>query len=86
MPAISSMLLMRATMPFEPKALPDLKTTPVLLLSGATDPIVPAASRERLAGALTAAGADVTQELVPAGHNLSQKDFAIAEKWLEHLT
>ena len=76
-------LLMRAMLPFEPPALPDLKSTPVLLLSGAADPMVPAASRDRLAAVLGQAGATVSHKVVPAGHNLTPSDLALAAQWLE---
>jgi phospholipase/carboxylesterase len=78
-------LLMRAMLPFEPQALPALPATPVLLLSGAADPIVPAASRDRLAAVLAEAGATVTHEVVAAGHNLTQQDLTLGARWLEHL-
>lgn len=78
-------LLMRAMLPFEPQALPALDATPVLLLSGAADPMVPAASRERLAAVLREAGAAVSHEVVAAGHNLTQQDLALGARWLEHL-
>ena len=76
-------LLMRTMLPFEPPALPDLKSTPVLLLSGAADPMVPAASRDRLAAVLGQAGATVSHKVVPAGHNLTPSDLALAAQWLE---
>ena len=80
--ALAGAVLMRAMMPFEPPALPDLAGMPVLILSGAQDPIVPAPSRDRLAQLLRAAGADVTHEVMPAGHGLSGQDLASAERWL----
>lgn len=79
---LAGAVLIRAMMPFEPKELPDLHGLPVLMLSGAADPIVPAQSRERLAQLLSAAGADVTHEVVPAGHGLSPQDLSIAARWL----
>jgi phospholipase/carboxylesterase len=78
-------LLMRAMLPFEPRPLPALPATPVLLLSGAADPIVPAASRDRLAAVLAEAGANVIHEVVAAGHNLTQQDLTLGARWLEHL-
>jgi phospholipase/carboxylesterase len=82
---LAGALLMRATLPFEPEALPDLKAKPVLLLSGAADPMVRPASRDRLAAVFGEAGATVIHETVDAGHNLTQRDFAQAAQWLEHL-
>jgi phospholipase/carboxylesterase len=80
--SLAGAVLMRAMTPFEPPTPPDLKGVPVLMLSGAADPIVPAANRDRLAEILGAAGASVTHEIVPAGHNLSPRDIAAAERWL----
>lgn len=80
--ALRGAVLMRAMMPFEPQTLPDLAGIPVLMLSGTTDPIVPPRSRDRLAQILNAAGADVTHEIVPAGHGLSPHDMAAATRWL----
>ncbi len=68
--------------PFEPETLPDLTGIPVLMLSGAVDPLVKAEDRDRLARMLGVAGADVTYEVVPAGHNLSPRDITLAEHWL----
>jgi phospholipase/carboxylesterase len=75
-------VLLRAMLPFEPKAVPKLSGKPVLLLSGSNDPMMPAASRDRLAAILTQTGAALTDEIVGGGHNLTQKDFAIAAQWL----
>ena len=60
----------------------DLAGRPVLLLSGALDPIVPADNAERLAASLRKAGASVTHTVNPAGHGLSQADLAAAGAWL----
>lgn len=59
---------------------------PVLLLSGAADPIVPAASAARLAAVLTEGGAAVRHETLPgAGHGLAQADLALVTSWLAGL-
>lgn len=79
---LAGAVLMRAMTPFEPPKPPDLSGIPILMLSGAADPIVPAQSRERLARLLSEAGADVTQKIVPAGHGLSPQDLAAAARWL----
>ena len=79
---LAGAVLLRAMMPFTPETLPDLAGIPVLMLSGAADPLVEAADRDRLARTLSVAGADVTHEVVPAGHNLSPRDIAAAEHWL----
>lgn len=83
--ALDGAVLMRAMLPFEPQPAPALNSLPVLLLSGEADPIVPAASRDRLAAVLKDAGAAVTHHVMPAGHNLISHDLALAAQWLEHL-
>ena len=80
---LAGALLMRATLPFEPETLPALKAKPVLLLSGAADPMVRPAARKRLAAVLREAGAAVVHETVDAGHNLTRQDLALAAHWLE---
>jgi phospholipase/carboxylesterase len=80
--SLAGAVLMRAMTPFEPETLPDLTGVPVLMLSGAADPLVPAQNRDRLAEILRAAGAEVTYEVVPAGHGITARDLASAERWL----
>ena len=80
---LAGAILIRGMPPFEPQSLPDLKGTKVLILSGGGDPLVPPASRDRLAALLRDAGADVTYEIVPASHNLTQRDLELASRWLE---
>jgi len=84
--ALKAALLIRAMLPFEPQPLPQLAGKPVLLLSGANDSMIPAGPRDRLAAVLQAAGADLVHKILPAGHNLTPNDLAIAAPWLEQLT
>jgi phospholipase/carboxylesterase len=79
---LAGAVLMRAMLPFAPASVPNLARKPVLMLSGAADPIVPAAQRDQLAGLLRDAGADLQYEVLPAGHNLTQQDLALAADWL----
>jgi phospholipase/carboxylesterase len=59
---------------------------PVLLLSGAMDPIVTASESDRLARLLQAAGADVRNlRLAAGGHGLSEEDEEIAKAWFASL-
>jgi len=83
--ALSGAVLLRATLPFEPQILPGLKNKPVLLLLGASDTMIPAASSQRLAAVLQSAGVRLTAKTLPAGHNLTQDDLVIAKNWLEQL-
>ena len=79
---LAGAVLMRATVPFVPQTLPHLAGMPVLILSGAMDPMVSADKRERLAQLLAAAGANVEAEVVPTGHNLTAQDISLASAWL----
>jgi len=75
-------VLMRAMMPFDPRPLPDLSGKPVLILTGAQDPIVPEEQAGLLAAYLGEAGAVVAYEVVPAGHGLTGYDLQLATAWL----
>jgi len=53
----------------------------VLIANGSQDPLVPTDHPHRLAAHLRAGGADVTLELHPAGHGLTQTDITAAREW-----
>jgi phospholipase/carboxylesterase len=76
--------LLRAMVPL-PDTPGDLTGIPVLILSGATDPIVPAENAGRLAAMLQGAGASVQHQVLPAGHGLSQSDVTLTRNWLRQL-
>lgn len=79
---LAGAVLLRAMVPLSDAPLGGLSARPVLILSGAMDPIVPADNAGHLAASLTAAGADLTHETLPTGHNLSRMDLEIAKGWL----
>ena len=76
-------VLFRAMVPLIPEPLPSLAGTPVLLSNGRTDPLVSHEETERLAALLQRAGAQVTLEWQPAGHELTSRDVDGARTWLE---
>lgn len=80
---LAGAILIRGMLPFDPPSLPDLNGMPVLMLNGSEDPIVPAATRERLAQALKKAGAKLQYELLPAGHQITRQDLQLAADWLK---
>ncbi len=82
---LAGAVLLRAMAPFADPPVSDLAGKPVLLLSGEADPIIPADNAARLAAALTAAGADLRQQVLPVGHGLSQADVALTKAWIEKL-
>ena len=71
--------------PMVPLATPPEATspgTPVLILSGETDPIVPLENARLLARSLASGGAQVEHTILPTGHGLSPMDFEAARRWI----
>jgi phospholipase/carboxylesterase len=83
--ALAGAALLRAMVPLAEPPPVDLTGTPVLILSGALDPIVPADNAARLAAILTQAGATVQHQTLPTGHGLSQADVTLTKTWLDQL-
>lgn len=75
-------VLFRAMLPSETTPPRTADGTRVYLGAGRRDPIVPAASVERLAALLRASGADVTLDWRNAGHGLTGEDVESAMHWL----
>jgi len=79
---LSGAILLRAMVPLANPPQADLAQKPVLIISGASDPIIPASNAAQLAAMLKDAHADVQHLTLPAGHNLTQTDVTLASKWL----
>lgn len=82
---LAGAVLLRAMVPLSVPPAADLAGTPVLLLSGVADPIVPASNSASLAAQLAERGADVTHRSLPVGHQLSQADIVVARDWLKEI-
>ncbi|MCJ2013867.1 alpha/beta hydrolase [Methylobacterium sp. J-076] len=82
---LAGAVLIRPMVPFAAPPRADLAGRPVLILSGAMDPIVPVENARRLAAQLVAAGAAVTHRMLPAGHGLSQAEIGLAAGWIAGL-
>jgi len=80
---LAGAILLRAMVPLSDAPQAKLRGKPVLIMSGATDPIIPAANAARLASMLKQAGAAVEHRTLPVGHELSQADISFARAWLE---
>ena len=80
--AFAGAILMRAMLPFDPRPLPDLAGVPILMLVGRQDELIPVDQAGLLAALLGEAGADVTYEVLRAGHGLTQEDLTLAASWL----
>lgn len=79
-------VLLRAMTPLEPAQAADLGGTPVLLLSGRQDPIVPRENVEHLATLLREAGAEITIRWSDGGHQLEAAEIEAARDWLSRQT
>jgi phospholipase/carboxylesterase len=80
--ALAGAVLLRAMVPLSATPPVNLAGKPVLLLSGAADPIIPAEKAARLAFTLKQHGAAVEYRTLPAGHQLAQVDVDLARTWL----
>ena len=79
---LAGAVLLRAMSPFRQLPGVALGGKPILMISGATDPIVPATDAARLAAAFQGAGAAIEHRIVPGGHSLSPTDLSLAKGWL----
>ncbi|MGH9408627.1 MAG: alpha/beta hydrolase [Vicinamibacterales bacterium] len=82
---LAGAVLFRAMVPIVPDPLPDLRRAHVLISNGRSDPLVAPDETERLAALLRSAGADVSLEWQPLGHQLLPGDFEGARIWLRSL-
>lgn len=80
--AFAGAVLLRAMVPLTDPPTSGIDRTPVLLLSGVADPIVPEENARRLAAMLGSAGAAVEHRVLPATHALSQADINLARQFL----
>jgi phospholipase/carboxylesterase len=74
--------LLRAMSTLAEPPLADLSGKPVLILSGALDPIVPAENARRLAQSFADSRATVEHVTAPGGHALGQADIRTLTGWL----
>src|SRR5262249_14134731 len=84
--ALAGAILLRAMTPLSDVPAADLGGKPVLIVSGAQDPIAPPKNAARLADLLRRAGAAVEHRVLPAGHPLSNDDVALARAWWREVT
>jgi len=72
---------LRATLPLSQSPPTDLTGVPVLINSGAHDPMMSAEGATKLAAVLQRRGASVEYRTLPSGHELSQADISLAKQW-----
>ena len=83
--ALAGGVLLRAMVPLTDPPAGDLPATPVLMLSGAMDPIVPAENAARLAALLSVRGAQVEHRTLPASHGLTSADLTAARDFIARI-
>jgi phospholipase/carboxylesterase len=82
---LAGAVLLRAMVPLQQAPTTDLAGKPVLIVSGTSDPIIPADNSARLATMLQQAGAEVQHRVLPVGHQLSQADLTLTKAWVQRL-
>jgi phospholipase/carboxylesterase len=80
--ALAGAALLRPMMPLANPLVPDLGGKPILLISGQSDAIATSAALAPLQAALEQARADVTAQVLPAGHALTRGDADLVRRWL----
>ncbi len=75
-------ILLRPMLPLTKQKNEHLEGKEILILRGTKDRVIPAESTDLLIEALTDAGAHVTVFDIDAGHELTEKDVALANRWL----
>jgi phospholipase/carboxylesterase len=83
---LSGAILLRAMVPLTAVPAVNLDAKPVLIISGAQDPIVPSENAAKLVDLLRASGASLEHRIFPAGHGLSDADVTMAQQWLRKFT
>ena len=78
----SKAILVRPMVPLKPSPLPALKGGRVLLLAGQFDPIAQPPIVTELEQLLRKAGAEVSLQFQPSGHELTSGDVRAAREWL----
>ncbi len=83
--SVGGAVLMRAMSPYGKPVHVSAPNSPVLLLSGKRDPIVPESRKRNLIDQLNQANCEVTAVDLAAGHEIGSKDVELAVEWLRKL-
>ena len=80
---LSGAVLLRAMVPLTDPPKRSIAGTPVLIVSGAQDPLAPTSNPAQLAAQLKERGAAVEHRIVPGGHGLTQMDVNLAAAFIK---
>jgi phospholipase/carboxylesterase len=80
---LSGAVLLRSMAPFKSMPSVDLNQKPILLLNGSQDQMIPRAATNQLINTLKNSNANLTQEILPTGHGLTQSDITFTTNFLK---
>ncbi len=84
--ALAGAVLIRVMTPlYRTRSEAKLDGKPILMLSGAMDPIVQQSDAANLAAQFRAAGAALSHQVLPAGHGLTRLDMTMAKDFLDSI-
>jgi phospholipase/carboxylesterase len=82
---LAGAILIRAMVPLDIAGGAAMAGKPVLIISGASDPIAPPENAARLAAMLRSAGAEVNHEVIAASHGLIERDMILSAAFFDSL-
>ncbi|SKA03567.1 alpha/beta hydrolase [Consotaella salsifontis] len=80
--ALAGAVLLRPMVPLASPPDGDLSGKPILMISGAADPLIASENPARLARTFRERDADLTHETVDAGHGLCERDLLLMKSWM----
>ena len=75
-------VLLRPMLPLQDPSAPDLQGKQILILRGEHDTVIPSDDTDRLVMTLQDAGANVSVQWIPAGHEITGRDLEEVTYWL----
>jgi phospholipase/carboxylesterase len=80
---LSGAVLLRSMAPFKSMPCVDLNQKPILLLNGSQDQMIPRAASNQLVSTLKNSNANLTHEILPTGHGLTQSNITFTTNFLK---
>jgi phospholipase/carboxylesterase len=80
---LSGAVLLRSMAPFKSMPIVDLNQKPILLLNGSQDQMIAHAASNQLVSTLKNSNANLSHEILPSGHGLTQADITFTTNFLK---
>ncbi|MED3645749.1 alpha/beta hydrolase [Halalkalibacterium halodurans] len=74
-------ILFKAMVPLRNRTVPDLQQMPIFIGAGKYDPLIPQTETKELINTLTNAGANVYEQWIDGGHQLTREEVERAKEW-----